>query len=345
MSTTPTGQWPADTSTLPPPPPPPAPAGPPPDEPDNRIGLGMLLGIAVLAAVGAAIAAVLLTRDHNRNAGPTTVVVTTTSAPTTTNTTTAAKHAKLLLPVPDLVGQPWKEAAAGLRRAGFHVSIATVRSALPRGSVTAQDPKAGTKVAKGSDIRLNISNGIKQQTTTAAQTTAPPQATTPASTAPTTTAPAQTTTQPATTAPTTTQAQPTSASVPALSGDVQGAVQALDRAGLRASIAYVPGTQPLGTVVAQRPASGASAKTGSQVTVNVSSGPGGNAQETVPNVVGQRIPQALSTLHQAGLRLILLRARVSDRSQAGVIVAQTPLPGKHAPKNAQVLVYMGAYQQ
>jgi serine/threonine-protein kinase len=334
MSDTPNGEWPADTRTLPPAPPPPAPAAPPPeDEPGNRIGLGMLLGIGFLAAVGAVLAAVLLTRDHHHNAAPTTVVVTTTPAPT------PAKKTKLLLPAPDLVGQPWKEAAAGLRRAGFHVSFATVRSALPRGSVTAQNPKPGTRVAKGSDIRLNISSGVKQQTTTAAQTT------TPATTAATTTAPAQTTTQATTTAPTTTQAQPTTATVAALSGEVQSAVQELDRAGLRASIAYVPGTQPLGTVVAQTPAAGASAKTGSQVTVNVSSGPGGNPQETVPNVVGQKIPQALSTLHQVGLRLILLRARVSDRSQAGVIVAQTPLPGKKAPKNAQVLVYMGAYQQ
>jgi len=339
MSDTPNGEWPAETRTLPPVPPPPAPAGPPPDEPGNRIGLGMLLGIGFLAAIGAVLAAVLLTRDHHHNAAPTTVVVTTTAAPTTT--TTPAKKTKLLLPVPDLVGQPWKGAAAGLRRAGFHVSFVTVRSALPRGSVTAQDPKPGTRVAKGSDIRLNVSSGIKQQTTTAAQTT------TPATTAATTTAPAQTTTQATTTAPaqTTTQAQPTTATVRALSGDVQGAVQELDRAGLRASIAYIPGTQPLGTVLAQTQAADASAKTGSQVTVNVSSGPGGNPQETVPDVDGQRIPQALSTLHQAGLRLILLRARVSDRSQAGVIVAQTPLPGKKAPKNAQVLVYMGAYQQ
>jgi eukaryotic-like serine/threonine-protein kinase len=335
MSETPHGEWPADTRTLPPPPPSPAPAGPPPDEPGNRIGLGMLLGIAFLAAVGAVIAAVLLTRDDH-SAAPTTVVVTTTPATTTPTTTSKVK---LLLPVPDLVGEPWKQAAAGLRRAGFHVSFVTVRSALPSGSVTAQDPKAGTKVAKGSDIRLNVSNGIKQQPTTAAQTTTPTTSTA------ATTAPAQATTQAPTTAPTTTQAQPTTASVPALSGDVQSAVQALDREGLRASIAYVPGTQPLGTVVAQAPAANASAKTGSQVTVNVSSGPGGNQQETVPDVVGQRIPQALSTLHQAGLRLILLRARVSARSQAGVIVAQTPLPGKKAPKNAQVLVYMGAYQQ
>ena len=81
------------------------------------------------------------------------------------------------------------------------------------------------------------------------------------------------------------------------------------------------------------------------MTVNVSSGPNKNPEETVPNVVGRRIPQALPALHSVGLRLILLRARVSDRAHAGVIVAQTPLPGKQAPKNAQVLVYIGAFQQ
>ena len=311
MSTTPTGEWPTTTTPLPP-------APPPEYEPGNRIGLGMLLAIGLLAAAGAGLAAVLLTRDRPQSAAPTTVIVTSTPAPPTTTAPTK-KATKLLLPLPDLVGQPWKQAAAGLRRAGFHVSFGTVRSGLPRGSVTAQDPKAGTKVAKGSDIRLNVSNGLGQETTTAATTTTPAQTTAPS--------------------------QPTTASVPALSGEVQSAVQELDRAGFRASIAYVPGTQPLGTVDAQTPAAGAGAKTGSQVTVNVSSGPGGNPPETVPNVAGQRIPQALSSLHQAGLRLILLRARVTDRSQAGVIVAQTPLPGKKAPKNAQVLVYIGAYQQ
>ena len=62
-------------------------------------------------------------------------------------------------------------------------------------------------------------------------------------------------------------------------------------------------------------------------------------------VVGQKLPQAVPVLQHVGLRLIFLRARVDDRSKAGVIVAQTPLPGKHAPQNAQVLVYMGAYQR
>jgi len=318
------GEWPANTTPFPPAPPPPA-ALPPDSEPGTRIGLGMLLAIVALAAAGAALAAVLLTRDGQRKAAPTTVFVTTTPAPTTTPTT---KAKKLVLPVPDLVGQPWKQAAAGLRRAGFHASFATVRYALPRGSVTAQDPAPGAKVAKGSHIRLNVSTGVTQQTT-------------PTTTATTTTAQAQTTTQATTTEP----PQPATAQVPSLSGELQPAVQQLDQAGFKASVAYVPGTQPLGTVVAQTPAGGAGAKTGSQVTVNVSSGPNQNPEQTVPNVVGQRIPQAVSTLNQSGLRLILLRSRVSDRAKAGLIVAQTPLPGKQAPKNTQVLVYMGAYQQ
>jgi len=343
----PHGEWPADTSPLPPAPPP---AVPPEAEPGNRIGMGMLLAILVLAAFAVGLAAILITRHHHKNAAATTVIVTTTAA--TTPTTTANKpKVKLLLPAPDLVGSQWKQASAGLRRAGFHVSFASVRSALPRGTVTAQDPKPGTKVAKGSDVRLNVSNGVAQKkTTTVPQATTAPQVTT----APATTPAATTTTTATSTAAATTTAQtttappapkPTTAQVPSLSGDLQPALQQLDQAGLHASIAYVPGTQPLGTVIAQTPAGGATAKTGSQVTVNVSSGPGGNPQETVPNVVGQRIPQALNSLHAVGLRLVLLNMRVSDRTKAGVIVAQTPLQGKHAPKNAQILVYLGAFRQ
>jgi beta-lactam-binding protein with PASTA domain len=34
---------------------------------------------------------------------------------------------------------------------------------------------------------------------------------------------------------------------------------------------------------------------------------------------------------------------VSSQSQAGKIVQQSPLAGAHAPRNAQVIVYLGAY--
>jgi beta-lactam-binding protein with PASTA domain len=276
----------------------------------------MLLAIGLLAAAAAILAALLLTRDHRKSAQtqPTTAVVT--SAPATTATTAPAK--KLTLPVPDLVGTQGKAAAAGLRRSGFHVSVATVPSALPPGTVTAQDPPAGKRLAKGSDVRLNLSNGSKSST----QTTQQQQTT---NTAPTTTAAAG------------------AAQVPSLNGDLRPALDQLVQAGFAASLAYVPNEQPLGTVVAQSPAAGQSATRGSHVTLNLSAGPHPAGQASVPNVVGRRIPKAVSTLNGSGLRLVLLRTTVSDKSQAGMVVSQTPEPGKQAPKNAQILVYMGAY--
>ncbi|HEY3920636.1 MAG TPA: PASTA domain-containing protein [Gaiellaceae bacterium] len=317
------------TAVAPPPPPPVAP--PPGTEPGNGIGLGMLLTIAVLAAAAAAIAAILLTRHHSKHTGATTVVVTTTAA----GTTTTSGQKQLRLPVPDLAGQSGQSAVTGLRNAGFRVVTATVPSTQPRGTVVAQNPTGGASAARGSTVRVNLSNGTKATTTVPATTHA-------ATTAPATTAQQTTTQQTTTQQPTT--AAPATSSVPSLSGELQPAVQQLDGAGYVASVAYVPSNEPLGTVVAQSPQGGASAPTHSQVTVNVSSGPNANQVETVPNVVGQKIPQAVPALQHAGLRLIFLRRAVSDRAQAGVIVAQTPAPGSHAPKNAQVLVYMGAFK-
>jgi beta-lactam-binding protein with PASTA domain len=54
-------------------------------------------------------------------------------------------------------------------------------------------------------------------------------------------------------------------------------------------------------------------------------------------------PSPGKTLNQAGLRLVMLKRSVTDREQSGKVVEQTPQAGVQAPKNAQVLVYMGAY--
>jgi serine/threonine-protein kinase len=135
--------------------------------------------------------------------------------------------------------------------------------------------------------------------------------------------------------------------VPDLAGggdDVKSSVQHLAQSGLRASVQYVPGTDPLGTVTAQSPKPGATATSGSHVTLSVSSGPGRKPQENVPDVVGRSVPDALQALNGAGLRLILLKRTVADRAEAGKIVGQTPAAGASAPRNAQVLVYMGAFR-
>jgi serine/threonine-protein kinase len=230
--------------------------------------------------------------------------------------------------VPDVSGMKVAAATSSLEAAGFKAATTTVTApGKPGGTVVSQAPTAGTKKQKGALITLSVAGGKPGATTTAAATTTTTAATTTAAT---------------TTAPAPTPAPPANATVPDLSSlDVQGASQALSKANLKATIQYVPGTDPLGTVVAQNPAAGGTAKALAHVTVNVSSGPNASQQATVPNTVGQQLQQAVQTLNGAGLRLIFVKLPVTTRAQVGKVVEQTPLAGKQAPKNAQVLVYLG----
>ncbi len=226
--------------------------------------------------------------------------------------------------VPDVTNLRIAEATTKLQEAGFKAQATQVTAAGQQpGTVVSQAPAAGDKIAKGSLITLSVAKAASAPATTAATTT----------TATTTTA-----TRPATT----TTAQPTTATIPDLSGtDVQAAAQALVTANLLASIAYVPGEDPLGTVVSQAPAAGGTAKARSHVTVNASSGPGQKEQLSVPDAVGQTLDQAVQTIKGAGLRLIFVKVPVTAQESIGKVVEQTPLAGKTAPKNAQVLVYLG----
>jgi hypothetical protein len=159
----------------------------------------------------------------------------------------------------------------------------------------------------------------------------------------TTTAPATTSTAPTTTAAGAPRL-PATATVPSLSATEQDAADALSRAGLLTSFVFVPSTDTLGTVEGQGKTAGTTVPYHSHVQVNVSTGPGQKPSETVPDVIAQKLPQAVAVINAAGLRLIYVKYPVTDKSRAGTIVQQTPLPGEHAPKNAQVLVYMAAVE-
>jgi hypothetical protein len=56
------------------------------------------------------------------------------------------------------------------------------------------------------------------------------------------------------------------------------------------------------------------------------------------------LSDAVTTINGAHLRLIYVKFPVTSKTQAGKIVQQSPLGGGHAPQNAQVLVYLGAYR-
>jgi beta-lactam-binding protein with PASTA domain len=287
----------------------------------------MLVALAAiaLAAAGVAIAYFLTHRDNGPNV--------TTTIVTTSGTAAAGK------PMPKLTGQKLDAAKTTLLALGIQPTISPQRSTQTAGTVLAQAPQAGTTLTRGTPVTLVVARANRQATTSTAAITTP--ATT---TAETTTA--QTTTAQTTTAATTTAATPPpqTATVPDVSNQTEAAaVQSLNRRGIIASLAFVPGGDPLGTVKGQAKQAGTTVSYHSHLQINISSGPGNKEKEQVPNVIGRPLQQALSSINGANLRLLYLKFPVTSKSQAGKIVQQTPLGGAQAPRNAQVVVYLGAF--
>ena len=61
--------------------------------------------------------------------------------------------------VPEVVGARESDAVATLRSAGLVPRVVDIFSDEPEGTVIAQDPKGGTSIVEGSDVRLNVSKG------------------------------------------------------------------------------------------------------------------------------------------------------------------------------------------
>jgi eukaryotic-like serine/threonine-protein kinase len=61
--------------------------------------------------------------------------------------------------VPNVVGRSADEAGSILREAGLEARTVQVPSDEPQGQVVAQSPAAGSEVAEGSAVRINVSNG------------------------------------------------------------------------------------------------------------------------------------------------------------------------------------------
>jgi beta-lactam-binding protein with PASTA domain len=317
----------------------------PPEEPDAALGRGMLLGLVVLAlaAVGA-LAAWYLTQRDDSKAQTTTVVRT---VPAAAGASAGAQNVS----VPALVGLSEQEALIELGKIGLRPKIER-RTTGPRdGLVASQRPASAAFVAAGAPVTILVDRAQAAPTPKPAAAAPQPQpqpkpaaTTTAAETTPTptTTAAAQTT-QAAPAPQPAPQAVATSSTVPDVAGlDEQAAAQALTEAGIFTSIVFVPAESPLGTVEAQGQPSGTKLAPKSTVQINISRGPGEKPDQTVPDLSGRRIPDAVTAVQSANLRLIMVKADVPTRDQAGLVVKQSPMAGAKAPQNAQVLVYMGA---
>jgi eukaryotic-like serine/threonine-protein kinase len=232
------------------------------------------------------------------------------------------------VPVPDVVGQTSQQAVELLRAAGFGARVVEVPSDQAPGTVVAQNPKAGGKVARATIVRLNVA---KAGATTAASTT---------------TAPAPATTTPAATAPpaTTTSARPvaTRVTVPNVVGNPLAKARAsIRKSGLVTEVRYVPNSQPEATVVAQSPKPGTSAKRGDHVLLTVSRGPKPKQEVPVPDVVGRNEASARSQLQSAGFTVSVQDSPTTDPSQDGLVVDEQPAAGTTAPRGSEVTIYVG----
>jgi beta-lactam-binding protein with PASTA domain len=209
--------------------------------------------------------------------------------------------------VPDVVGQSQSAATTALEQAGLKAGVLEVPGAGPKGTVVAQSPRAAEKAPKGSTVQINVSKGVATTTTTT------------------------------TTATTTTPATPVT--VPDVVGNTQAAAkQRLENAGFKVDAKQVLSTEPKGTVVAQFPAAGQTAKRGASIRINVSAGDG---RKAVPDVTGDDEATARQRLENAGFTVNVVDQDTTDPTEDGIVVDQDPAGGDRRKPGAEITIVVG----
>jgi serine/threonine-protein kinase len=206
----------------------------------------------------------------------------------TTTRSPAAGHT-----VPAVVGLSEQQAIARLSSAGYAARVDTVKSTKARGTVLAQIPGSGARLATGQQVTIRVSRGagavsvpnvlgIPEKTAVAKLGSSGLRAESKPvdSTKPTgivvsqTPAPGENVDRSSVVTLSVSKGPPRVA-VPALIGKSSADAQAtLKDAGLVPTIVVVPSAQPRGTVVAQKPAPGTQVPKGSHVRMNVARGGG-----------------------------------------------------------------------
>jgi eukaryotic-like serine/threonine-protein kinase len=119
---------------------------------------------------------------------------------------------------------------------------------------------------------------------------------------------------------------------------VESATSALQGAGFAVATKRVDDNSPKGTVVAQSPLAGTSQVPGTTITLSVSRGPKTSA---VPDVTSQDQASAQQVLTAAGFKVRVETQDVTDSSQDGVVLSQTPTGNTQAPPGTVVTIVVG----
>ena len=132
---------------------------------------------------------------------------------------------------------------------------------------------------------------------------------------------------------------PQPVSVPSVTNEpIDQASSELQALGFHVSTKFVDDNQPANTVIGQDPGAGGSAGKGSTVTLTVSKGP---KTAPVPDVTSYDAGLAQQTLQASGFRVHITYQDVTDPSQDGVVLAQTPNGGEQAAPKTVVELTVG----
>jgi eukaryotic-like serine/threonine-protein kinase len=261
--------------------------------------------------------------------------------------------------VPNVVGQDIDSASNALRNRGFAVAPRRVTSKRPVDQVLRESPAGGTKAKKGSTVELTVSAGPGQGTVPPvagitqrsaekrlrragfvpsvrfrassqfakgqAVSTSPPEA-------------SQLDKGHKVTLFVSTG--PPLVGVPGVTKlSVDSAVAQLNNAGFQPKQVQQESTEQPGTVLAQDPKAGTKIPKGSVVTLTVAK----EARPTVPSLVGKSQDDAINALTDLGLVPHVAMKNVTDETQDGKVISQSPPPGTKRSKGGQVRLVIGRF--
>jgi beta-lactam-binding protein with PASTA domain len=266
----------------------------------------------------------------------------------------------VMVEVPPLVGLALDGAHEGATARDFTLASPTTKASTQTpGTVTAQQPAAYTTAPAGSAITVTLASGVPsllgltvppaQQVLTSLGLAMGTQTTQPSTSPPGSIVgqqPAAGTTAAAGSAVNVVVATVPTVAVPNLVGDDQPtAQQQCTAAGLAFDVVVAPrvvvGTPP-GKVVSQSPAASTNVPTGSTVTVTLSPVP---PTVVVPNVVGQSLNQATTTLSAVQLTLSQGPTVATTAAPSGTVMAQSPAAATPVAAQSAVTVNLSVQPQ
>jgi serine/threonine-protein kinase len=127
--------------------------------------------------------------------------------------------------------------------------------------------------------------------------------------------------------------------VPSVIGEpFDQAASELQAQGFKVQPRYVDNNQPANTVIGQSPTAGGTAGRGSVVSLTVSKGP---KTSTVPDVTSYDVAAAEQQLQASGFKWTVTEQDVSDPNQVGSVLAQDPVGGSQAAPKTVVHLTVG----